>query len=199
MANVVATLVTLENKLNTLVTWIQDDSVSPADRFQLLQEIAEEAARYKLGGDDKIRVSAGACDGVSFVTLLRPPTLLILSSYITRNTSQTSYRIRLFLHRHHPHPIHKLSPSQILSHSPIPDEGYSHVLQIRRSEGGATPLLLDQERQQRTRIHLARRRSRESLSWVSRTTMKSALAGKSQLRRGNRMSPFLTTSIQLIR
>jgi len=80
MANVVATLVTLENKLNTLVTWIQDDSVSPADRFQLLQEIAEEAARYKLGGDDKIRVSAGACDGVSFVTLLRPPTLLILSS-----------------------------------------------------------------------------------------------------------------------
>jgi inhibitor of growth protein 3 len=60
-----ATLVTLENKLNTLVTWIQDDSVSPADRFQLLQEIAEEAARYKLGGDDKIRVSAGACDGVS--------------------------------------------------------------------------------------------------------------------------------------
>jgi inhibitor of growth protein 3 len=61
-----ATLVTLENKLNTLVTWIQDDSVSPADRFQLLQEIAEEAARYKLGGDDKIRVCAGACDGVSF-------------------------------------------------------------------------------------------------------------------------------------
>ena len=69
-----ATLVTLENKLNTLVTWIQDDSVSPADRFQLLQEIAEEAARYKLGGDDKIRVSAGACDGVS----LRVPTLLLL-------------------------------------------------------------------------------------------------------------------------
>jgi hypothetical protein len=62
---ILATLVTLENKLNTLVTWIQDDSVSPADRFQLLQEIAEEAARYKLGGDDKIRVSAGACDGVS--------------------------------------------------------------------------------------------------------------------------------------
>jgi inhibitor of growth protein 3 len=56
--------VTLENKLNTLVNWIQDDSVSPAQRFQLLQEVAEEAARYKLGGDDKIRVAAGACDGV---------------------------------------------------------------------------------------------------------------------------------------
>jgi len=70
VSNTVATLVTLENKLNTLVTWIQDDSVSPADRFQLLQEIAEEAARYKLGGDDKIRVSAGACDGVSLAIQL---------------------------------------------------------------------------------------------------------------------------------
>jgi len=164
MANVVATLVTLENKLNTLVTWIQDDSVSPADRFQLLQEIAEEAARYKLGGDDKIRVSAGACDGVSSVTQLRPPTLLILSSSIIRSISQTSYRTRLFLHRHHPRPIPKLSLSQILSHSPIPDEGYSHVPQIRHSVGGATLLLLDQERQQRTRIHLPKRRSREWLN-----------------------------------
>jgi len=44
---------------------VQDPSIEPAQRFQLLQEIAEEAARYKLGGDDKIRVAGGACDGVS--------------------------------------------------------------------------------------------------------------------------------------
>ena len=54
----------LEKKLNTLIQWIQDPSIEPAERFQLLQEIAEEAARYKLGGDDKIRVAGGACDGV---------------------------------------------------------------------------------------------------------------------------------------
>lgn len=51
-------------KLNQLVKWIQDPTIGPAQRFQLLQEIAEEAARYKLGGDDKIRVAGGACDGV---------------------------------------------------------------------------------------------------------------------------------------
>jgi inhibitor of growth protein 3 len=60
-----ATLVNLETKLHQLIEWIQDPSIDPARRFQLLQEIAEEAARYKLGGDDKIRVAGGACDGVS--------------------------------------------------------------------------------------------------------------------------------------
>jgi hypothetical protein len=60
-----ATLVNLETKLNTLINWIQDPTIGPERRFQLLQEIAEEAARYKLGGDDKIRVAGGACDGVS--------------------------------------------------------------------------------------------------------------------------------------
>ena len=58
-------MLNLEKKLNTLIDWIQDGSVGPEKRFQLLQEIAEEAARYKLGGDDKIRVAGGACDGVS--------------------------------------------------------------------------------------------------------------------------------------
>ena len=64
MDDSLATLVNLE-KLNTLIEWVQDASIGPEQRFQLLQEIAEEAARYKLGGDDKIRVAGGACDGVS--------------------------------------------------------------------------------------------------------------------------------------
>ncbi|KIR30116.1 hypothetical protein I307_00193 [Cryptococcus deuterogattii 99/473] len=59
-----STLVSLEKKLYTLIDWIQDPNVTPEKRFELLQEIAEEAARYKLGGDDKIRVAAGACDGI---------------------------------------------------------------------------------------------------------------------------------------
>ena len=58
----------LETKLNQLIGWIQDPTIEPAQRFQLLQEIAEEAARYKLGGDDKIRVAGGACDGVSNIS-----------------------------------------------------------------------------------------------------------------------------------
>jgi hypothetical protein len=62
--------VTLEGKLNQLVEWIQDPSIGPEKRFQLLQEIAEEAARYKLGGDDKIRVAGGACDGVRLLLIL---------------------------------------------------------------------------------------------------------------------------------
>lgn len=65
MVSTLATLLNLEKKLNQLIIWIQDASVGPEKRFQLLQEIAEEAARYKLGGDDKIRVAGGACDGVS--------------------------------------------------------------------------------------------------------------------------------------
>ncbi|BEI84687.1 hypothetical protein CcaverHIS002_0500880 [Cutaneotrichosporon cavernicola] len=59
-----STLCNLETKLHQLINWVQDPSVPPERRFQLLQEIAEEAARYKLGGDDKIRVAGGACDGI---------------------------------------------------------------------------------------------------------------------------------------
>lgn len=62
-----ATLQNLESKMNQLITWVQDPDVGPEKRFQLLQEIAEEAARYKLGSDDKIRVAGGACDGVRFL------------------------------------------------------------------------------------------------------------------------------------
>ncbi|WWD22429.1 hypothetical protein CI109_106920 [Kwoniella shandongensis] len=59
-----STLLSLEQKLYTLINWIQDPNIKPEKRFELLQEIAEEAARYKLGGDDKIRVAGGACDGI---------------------------------------------------------------------------------------------------------------------------------------
>lgn len=63
--NMPATLLQLQNKLNTLIEWVQDPKISPEQRFQLLQEIAEEAARYKLGADDKVRVAGGASEGVS--------------------------------------------------------------------------------------------------------------------------------------
>jgi hypothetical protein len=36
----------------------------PLARFQLLLEIAEELTRYKIGVEDKVRVSGQACDNV---------------------------------------------------------------------------------------------------------------------------------------
>jgi inhibitor of growth protein 3 len=63
-----ATLQNLEAKLGQLIDSMQNTTMKPEQRFALLMEIAEEAARYKLGGDDKIRVAAGACDGVSPLT-----------------------------------------------------------------------------------------------------------------------------------
>ncbi|KAJ9115136.1 hypothetical protein QFC22_005466 [Naganishia vaughanmartiniae] len=36
----------------------------PLDRFQLLLEVAEELTRYKIGVEDKVRVSGQACDTV---------------------------------------------------------------------------------------------------------------------------------------
>jgi inhibitor of growth protein 3 len=62
---VLATLLQLQSKLNQLIDWVQDPRIGPEQRFQLLQEIAEEAARYKLGADDKVRVAGGASEGVS--------------------------------------------------------------------------------------------------------------------------------------
>ncbi|WVQ80285.1 hypothetical protein IAT38_002390 [Cryptococcus sp. DSM 104549] len=59
-----STMMNLEKKLYQLIDWVQDPSVPPEKRFELLQEIAEEALKYKMGGDDKIRVAGGACDGM---------------------------------------------------------------------------------------------------------------------------------------
>lgn len=40
---------------------------NPLDRFQLLLEIAEELTRYRIGVEDKVRVTGQACDTVGTV------------------------------------------------------------------------------------------------------------------------------------
>ncbi|KAK1926148.1 putative histone acetylation-related protein [Papiliotrema laurentii] len=90
-----ATLVNLETKLHQLIEWIQDPSIDPARRFQLLQEIAEEAARYKLGGDDKIRVAGGACDGI--MAHQRHISNLLASSTLLRQDPPSPYTQSLIL------------------------------------------------------------------------------------------------------
>jgi inhibitor of growth protein 3 len=51
-------------KIRNLTQTIEDGSVSKQDRLILLADIADEAARLKLGGEDKIRVACQASDNL---------------------------------------------------------------------------------------------------------------------------------------
>ncbi|WWC66697.1 uncharacterized protein I206_100601 [Kwoniella pini CBS 10737] len=95
-----STLLSLEKKLYTLINWIQDPSIKPEQRFELLQEIAEEAARYKLGGDDKIRVAGGACDGI--MAHQRHLSNLLAASTLLNPSPPSPYTQTLTLPYHQP-------------------------------------------------------------------------------------------------
>ena len=51
-------------KIQNLTTMIEQGKASKADRLWLLSDIAEEAQRLKLGGEDKIRVACQAADNL---------------------------------------------------------------------------------------------------------------------------------------
>jgi inhibitor of growth protein 3 len=51
-------------KIHNLTTMIEEGKASKADRLWLLSDIAEEAQRLKLGGEDKIRVACQAADNL---------------------------------------------------------------------------------------------------------------------------------------
>ncbi|THH19019.1 hypothetical protein EW146_g2070 [Bondarzewia mesenterica] len=59
-----ASMHTITNKVNRLVDMIERNSMPKEERLWLLAEIAEEAQRLKLGGEDKIRVACQAADGL---------------------------------------------------------------------------------------------------------------------------------------
>ncbi|KAI0067993.1 hypothetical protein BV25DRAFT_1793232 [Artomyces pyxidatus] len=52
------------SKINRLVEMIEQNALPKEERLWLLAEIAEEAQRLKLGGEDKIRVASQAADGL---------------------------------------------------------------------------------------------------------------------------------------
>jgi inhibitor of growth protein 3 len=52
------------NKITTLTQMIEEGRASKEERLWLLTEIAEEASRLKLGGEDKIRVACQAADNL---------------------------------------------------------------------------------------------------------------------------------------
>ncbi|PPQ99507.1 hypothetical protein CVT24_005297 [Panaeolus cyanescens] len=51
-------------KIHNLTTMIEEGTASKQDRLWILSEIAEEAQRLKLGGEDKIRVACQAADNL---------------------------------------------------------------------------------------------------------------------------------------
>ena len=59
-----SSMTALTSKINELVAMIETKSASNDERLYLLSEIAEEAARLKLSGEDKIRVACHAADGL---------------------------------------------------------------------------------------------------------------------------------------
>jgi inhibitor of growth protein 3 len=54
----------LTSKIDRLIEMIETNSSPKEQRIWLLMEIAEEAQRLKLGGEDKIRVAAQVADGL---------------------------------------------------------------------------------------------------------------------------------------
>ena len=54
----------LTAKINELIAMIENKTGTNDDRLYLLTEIADEADRLKLGGEDKIRVACHAADGL---------------------------------------------------------------------------------------------------------------------------------------
>ncbi|KAI0828823.1 hypothetical protein BC628DRAFT_1168273 [Trametes gibbosa] len=59
-----SSITALTAKVNELIVMIETQAGTNDDRLFLLTEIAEEAARLKLGGEDKIRVACHAADGL---------------------------------------------------------------------------------------------------------------------------------------
>lgn len=66
-----ASIESITRKILLLISLIETDSIAPADRLNLLLEIAHDAQHLKMGTEDKIRVSGKACEEVrlSFLPL----------------------------------------------------------------------------------------------------------------------------------
>ena len=60
-------LMSIKSQLDKLTESLAaPDSMKPSERLKLLREVVDEMVRYKVGGDDKIRVANGACESVTW-------------------------------------------------------------------------------------------------------------------------------------
>ncbi|KAI6048027.1 hypothetical protein EDC04DRAFT_2864160 [Pisolithus marmoratus] len=84
-----SSMASITSKIQRLTQVIEEGSLSKQERFLLLTEIADEAARLKLGGEDKIRVACQAADNlkghISYMRTLLMPSFDI--SVLNRNTT----------------------------------------------------------------------------------------------------------------
>jgi len=96
-----SSMTSITTKIHSLTTMIEEGTVPKQERLWLLTEIAEEATRLKLGGEDKIRVACQAADNLkSHTNHLR--TLLehlpsFDSSTLKRNTTYPHVAARSFM------------------------------------------------------------------------------------------------------
>ncbi|KAL7416597.1 hypothetical protein BDY24DRAFT_438435 [Mrakia frigida] len=81
-----SSLIHLTDSIKALTGKVLDPKYTPQERLLALREVADFAQRFKLGGEDKIRVVGGVCEGViSHQTHLN--NLLLNSTLLTQRPS----------------------------------------------------------------------------------------------------------------
>ncbi|KAG1773985.1 hypothetical protein EV702DRAFT_1200714 [Suillus placidus] len=96
-----SSMTSITAKIQNLTQMIEDGTVAKQDRLFLLTDIAEEAARLKLGGEDKIRVACQAADNLKSHTSHMRTLLTLLPSFdvsaLNRKTSYPHVAVRSYM------------------------------------------------------------------------------------------------------
>ncbi|KAG2365537.1 hypothetical protein BDR07DRAFT_1276922 [Suillus spraguei] len=96
-----SSMTSITAKIQNLTQMIEDGTVPKQDRLFLLTDIAEEAARLKLGGEDKIRVACQAADNLKSHTSHMRTLLTLLPSFdvsaLNRKTSYPHVAVRSYM------------------------------------------------------------------------------------------------------
>ncbi|KZV96041.1 hypothetical protein EXIGLDRAFT_643725, partial [Exidia glandulosa HHB12029] len=103
-------MIAITHKLNALTDLLIDPNATPAKRFASLVEVAEEAARLKLGTDDKIRVVTTTADHLQnqrtyLDSVLKQVALEDPKFAPSRNTSKTTFPTLVFRPFTNPSPM----------------------------------------------------------------------------------------------
>lgn len=103
-------MVAVTQKLNALTDLLLDPNATPAQRFSSLVDVAEEAARLKLGTDDKIRVVTTTADQLHnqrtyLDNILKQVALEDPKFAPIRNTSKTTFPTLVFRPFANPSPL----------------------------------------------------------------------------------------------
>ncbi|KAJ8587793.1 hypothetical protein M405DRAFT_741381 [Rhizopogon salebrosus TDB-379] len=96
-----SSMASITAKIKILTQMIEDGTVGKQERLFLLTDIAEEAARLKLGGEDKIRVACQAADNLKSHTSHMRTLLTLLPSFdasiLNRKTTYPHVAVRSYM------------------------------------------------------------------------------------------------------